>query len=195
MKTALVKSIVSLLEKDGHYVPQPSRLLIDDVSFPCDAALLGPMDQQGQLREHLVVVQAVGPQQTLAVFDQIQALTMILARTGSQRPLTLVLVTTTPTDPALTDFANLCRIIVVPVDGTDDVSVPLRELLPLKLPQADQVTTSPETRLKHQLGKRATDPLVSALLHAAKTSDDAVEKCMRDWLVQAIEQDSALPPK
>lgn len=195
MKTALVKSIVSLLEKDGHYVSRPSRLVIDEVSFPCDAALLGPTDEHGQIREHLVVVQAAGPQETLAVYDQIQALTMILARTGSQRPLTLVLVTTSPTDPALNDFANLCRVIVVPADGINDVSVPLRELLPLKLPPADQVTTSPETRLKHQLGKRASDPLVSALLHAAKTSDEAVEKCMRDWLVQAIEQDSSIPPK
>ena len=194
MKTPLVKSIVSLLESDGRYVSQPSRLVIDDVAFPCDAALLGPKDEQGQVREQLVVVQATARDETRAVYDQMQALTMILARTGSQRPLTLVLVTPNPTDPALEDFANLCRVIVVPSDGRSDVSDSLRPLLPLNLPSTDQVAVSPEARLKHQLGKRAADPLVSALLHAAQTSDDAVTKCMRDWLTQAIEPDSAMPP-
>ncbi|MBI5759108.1 MAG: hypothetical protein HZA46_11380 [Planctomycetales bacterium] len=193
MKTALVKRIVSWLESAGHYVSQQSRLVIDDVDFPCDAALLGPKDQQGPVREHLVIVQAPEREGMRAVYDQVQALTMILARTGSQRPLTLVLVTSDPVDPALSEFDHLCRMIVVPADGGGDVSVPLRPLLPLDLPQSDQVTTSPETRLKRQLGKRAADPLIAALLHAAQTSDNAVTQCMRDWLAQAIEQDSVTP--
>ncbi len=193
MNTALVKSIVSLLESRGHYVSQPPRLVIDDVDFPCDAALLGPQDQQGHVREHLVVVQDAVRGGLREVYDQVQALTMILARTGSQRPLTLVLVTPDSTKPALNDFVHLCRMIVVPVDGCDDLSVPLRPLLPLDLPLSDQVTTSPEARLKRQLGKRAADPLIAALLHAAQTSDNAVTQCMRDCLAQAIEQDSTTP--
>jgi hypothetical protein len=193
MNTALVKSIVSFLESHGQYVPQPPRLVIDDVDFPCAAALLGPKDQKGQVREHLVVVQEAVRGGIRAVYDQVQALTMILARTGSQRPLTLVLVTPDPGDPALNDFVHLCRVIMVRADGTDDVSVPLRQLLPLDLPLPDQVTTSPEARLKRQLGKLAADPLIAALLHAAQTSDNAVTQCMRDWLAQAIDQDSATP--
>ena len=195
MKTTLVNSIVSLLESKGDYVRQPSHLMIDDVDFPCDAALLGPKDQAGHVREHLVLVHVTEPQAMREVYDQTQALTMILARTGSQRPLTLVLVTSNPTDPLLDDFANLCRVIVVPSEGTNDVSVPLRPLLPLDLPTPDKMTSTPQARLKRQLGERAADPLIAALLHAAQTSDDTVTKCMRDWLVQAIEQDSATPSK
>ncbi|MFM9962355.1 MAG: hypothetical protein ACKV2Q_14170 [Planctomycetaceae bacterium] len=194
MKTPLVNSIVTLLESDGHYVSQPSRLVIDDVAFPCDAALLGPKDQHGHVREQLVVVQATATEETRAVYDQMQALTMILARTGSQRPLTLVLITPNPADPALDDFANLCRVIVVPSDGRSDMSASLRPLLPLDLPSTDQVASSPEARLKRHLGKRAADPMVAALLHAAQTSDAAVTKVMRDWLTQAIEPDATTPP-
>ncbi len=191
--TGIVPAIVSLLESRGHYVPQLSRLVIDDVDFPCDAALLGPQDRQGPVREHLVVVQDTAREGLRETYDQVQALTMILARTGSQRPLTLVLVTPDPADPELNDFAHLCRVIIVPSTGQADLTGSLRSLLPLDLPQPDQVSTSPEARLKRQLGPRAADPLVAALLSAARSGDTAVTQSMRDWLAQAIADEAATP--
>jgi hypothetical protein len=93
------------------------------------------------------------------------------------RPVTIVLMTDKPLeDPELAALESTYRVIVVPPDA--DLEKSLRTLLPLKLPP-EKVTKSVGGALREQLGAGLSDPLIAALLDAARKGSSEVERVMR----------------
>lgn len=181
----IIQEVIALLINEAKFRLRP-KLFVADVDFEFDAILTGPDDQ-----ERLIAVLHVMLTKTSSVRNDIRALTSMLSRTESLRPLVLVAVSDDPNDALFEELAALCRVIVVPLkeiaDADRDAQLRrfLRPLLPLKLPDPLKVRKPPEDRLRDKLKaiNLASDPLVASLVKAASKSTKDVESVM----IQAIE--------
>ena len=118
--------IIRMLVDEGGYreVSGPLRVVDTDFASDFNAVLVGP-GEQGCL---IVVVDS-----ELIAFPVIQrrvrSFALVLDRTGSRRPLTVILIAQTPRK--LESLEKMCRVVMV--TPTDDVASALRGLLPLRI--------------------------------------------------------------
>ena len=171
-----VDDIIQVLETRGGYNRAREPLEISGVEFKgmFDAVLVGPKDQNG-----LVLVRRTEATFVGEIKRAVKALVTALDRTGSMRPVTLVLATTvSPEDPAIVALHDSCRLIAVPPGGNPEDF--LRVLLPLKLPSPETAKKSADSALRGELNDSKDDPLIDTLVRAARKGSDEVQRRMRE---------------
>ena len=180
-----VDNVIQILERSGGYKRAPQPLRISEVEFKgtFDAVLVGPFDQNG-----LVLVLGAEPPHVEQVEYAVKAFATALDRVGSMRPFTLVLVTTVGVDdPGMVALQDVCRLITVPPKGK--LEDHLRVLLPLKLPSPEARKKSADSALRDELGDNKEDPLIDALIRAARKNSGEVQRRMREEINRVAVQD------
>ena len=180
-----VDNIIQILERSGGYRRAPQPLQISEVEFKgmFDAVLVGPMDQNG-----LVLVLGAESPHIEQIKYAVKAFATALDRAGSMRPFTLVLATTVDVDDrALVALQDYCRVIAVPSSGKAEDY--LRVLLPLRLPSPEARKKSADSALREELKDSKEDPLIDALITAARKSSDEVQRKMREEINRVAVRD------
>jgi hypothetical protein len=171
--------IINELVRHGYQkVPQP--LHIADINFDFAGALTGPNNQ-----ESLTLVLDGDGQSFAAAQRRLQAFVMVLERTGSTRPINVVVLAKKVDVKAITALEEVARVVLVNPDRPLEKS--LNVLMPLKLPEPIASSGSAETALEEELGGRP-DAVGERLLKAASESADKVESTMRKILQETAEE-------
>ena len=175
---------VSLLKTLGRYRERPAPLHIAhvDYEFKFDAILEGPNDEKS-----LVVVCAIDTLLPTPLERRLLSLSHALRRTGSTRPLTLVLLCTNADRGRYLNLSECCRLIVVA--DADELETALASLLPLPIPSQAQTLRSAAETLRQALGDTFDHPFTVKLLKAATHKGTAVESALIETLREA-----ATPP-
>ena len=170
-----IESIVEILQLKGHFRQAPKLVHIADadLKFDFDAILVGPGNEGG-----IVLVLDAADKALGAILRKLKAFSLVLDRSGSMRPMTLVLVTRDPDDPNIAALEEFTRVIVVSPER--DTETCLRALLPLHLPKPLKSTESAEAALRDELGDDIRDPLITRLLKAGLKGSTDVESKMRE---------------
>ena len=164
----ITRKIVSILKK-AEYKQATPPLHVADLSFDFDAALVGPQDQG-----NLVLVAEATDESLKDLRRRLKSLMMVLERTGSRRPVSLVLATDSHDQEILEGISRLCRLVRVSPDNTaKTLRTRLQPLLPLDLPRPIQ-----PVRLRRED-------------FTATFQDDIPSKLLKD-LIDAAEQGSEL---
>lgn len=176
----MTESIIEMLKSKNNYrqVPQPLSIADVDFQFDFDAVLEGPDDHCG-----LVLILNSEKAPLYSVQRKIKAFSIVLARTNSMRPITLVLITEKINDPAIESLEKLCRVITISPNN-NDLRTCLRTILPLRLPELVKTRGSTDVTLREELGYDIEDVLISALLKAAQKNSSEVEHT----IIEAIDQ-------
>lgn len=166
--------IIDMLERSGGYRRVAQPMHIADVDFDFAGALVGPGDQQALT---LILDGNHGP--IPAALRRLNAFAVVLERSGSTRPFTVILLSDSPDRAEIATLEQVARVIVVqPHQKLDEA---LHILLPLKLPQPIPPSESAEKMLREELHNNST-PLMLRLLKAGKKSASAVEDELRKAL-------------
>lgn len=170
--------------KEGGYEVRMEPLRIVELSFDFDQILTGPHDH------HTLVLLIDQPALAVdALRRRLSSLTLALSRTGSRRPVTLVLVAP-PLDQqdleALRQLARLVAIDRIPraVAEVDNI---LREFRPLVTTDVSAPLVDALSELNKALGSQSSHPQVQKLIRAASKGQEAVEQVFRTLLEEAIE--------
>ena len=170
--------IVNELTQQGYReIPQP--LHVADLNFDFAGALTGPNEEQ-----NLTLVLEGEGQALIAAQKRLRAFAVVLERTGSTRPITVVVLAKEPDPGALAALEQLARVVVVPPDRPLNES--LYTLLPLHLPKPISSSVSAHAALQLELGGRP-DGVATRLLKAAKDSAEKVRMTMNALLREAID--------
>ena len=174
-------AVVDLLKSKGGYAltTQPLRILDVDFTGDFDAVLEGPSGERS-----LVIVLDAGALSPKKIRQRIEAVCVALSRSGSMRPITIILNAGNVTgEQALAGMQSLCRTIVIPQAGNP--SQYLRSLLRLELPPIEREGASVDTVLQEELGAEMKDQFVESLLRAARKSALDVEQIVREHIDRA----------
>jgi len=180
------KSISDLLELRGGYKLASQPLRVQDIEFKgdFDAVLVGPNGERGLV---LVLDASAVPPKTIQ--RRLKAVCLALARTGSMRPVTIIVNAGQVLDPsAIAELEALSRLIVIPADGNPEEY--LRSLLRLKLPQGLE-SKSADSVLREELGGAIADRFIDALIKAARKSSLDVEATVREYIDRAARLESS----
>ena len=185
MGPGVQKGRISRLDPREHRLVRDNR--IADVSFRFGAVLEGPGHQVST-----VVVAAADHGRVGEIWRSLRAATLMLERTGSTRPLSLVLVARKPPVEEVTRLEELCRVLVAsPDDGKPQLRQRLAALLPLELPEAIELPTTSPRQLEEKLVDSRSDPQRSrwsaTLLKAAADGEEAVKNRFLELLDKEIE--------
>jgi len=176
------KSISDLLVTRGGYSVARQPLRVQDIEFQgdFDAVLVGPDGERG-----LVLVVDASAASLKTVQRRLKAVCLALTRTGSMRPVTIVVNAAQDLNSSIiAELDRLCRLVVIPPNC--DLGDYLRPLLRLELPEGLE-SRSPEVVLREELGTRTHDPFVDALIRAARKSPLDVESTVRENIDRAAE--------
>ena len=171
--------VVAELTRYGYRrVRQP--LHVATVDFDFAGALKGPNGQDSLT----LVVDGEGSA-LVAAQRRLRAFAVVLDRSGSKRPITVVVVGDKPNARALGELEQLARVVVVSSDAP--LSESLLSLLPLTLPKPIAASQSAEAVLHEELAGRP-NPVVNRLLKAARNSSDKVRLTMHSIIKDAMER-------
>jgi hypothetical protein len=176
----IANSIAECLETYGNYRSVPQPLHIADVDFDFAGALTGPDAQQA-----LTLILEENADTIGAALRRLRAFTVVLERSGSTRPINVILISEDPNREVVLALEQLARVIVVQ-PGTE-VRDSLYCLLPLHLPQPIEQSQSAEKTF-HAEHQKPISPIVQRLLRAGKRSASAVEEEMRKALTELAEK-------
>lgn len=168
--------ILSTLEHSGDYRRVSQPLHIADVDFDFAGALVGPGDQQALT---LILDESRNP--IAAALRRLKAFAVVLERSGSTRPINVILLSSAPDRASITALEELARVIVVQPD--QEVNDALHSLLPLDLPQPIPPSESAEKTLREEM-QRSASHFTQRLLKAGKKGASAVEEEMREALLE-----------
>lgn len=159
--------VVTLVNRGGYkQVAGPLRVVDTDFGSDFDAVLVGPGEQSC-----LVLVIDCEHVPSVVIHRRIRSFALVLDRSGSRRPLTVILIARTPSK--FEALERLCRVIIVTPD--DDVTAALRGLLPLRIHSHEQTLHAAEHALADKLGATIRNPLTASLLKAAEAGTSNVE--------------------
>ncbi len=164
------------------YEVHTEALRIVDLSFEFDRVLTGPYG-------HQLILLVDQPELAVdALKRRLSSLALALSRTGSRRPVTLVLVAP-PLDPqdldALRRLARLVAIDRVPRTFSS-VDLILREFCPLVTTDVAAPLVDADDELRKALGSKADHPQARTLIRAASEGQGAVERAFQTLLDEAI---------
>lgn len=180
------KSVSDLLESQGGYSLKSQPLRIHDIEFSgdFDAVLVGPDGERGLV---LVLDAAAVPPRIIQ--RRLSAVCLALARTGSMRPVTIILNAGQVLEQhVVSELQALCRLIMIPAAGNPEEH--LRSLLRLKLPPPGRESKSADAVLREELGADMADPFVEALIRSARKSSLDVEGAVREHIDRAARLES-----
>ena len=166
-------------------------LRIVDLSFEFDQVLTGPHGH------HALVLLVDQPELAVDVLKRrLSSLVLALSRTGSRRPVTLVLVAPPLNQRDLDALRQLARLIAIDRVSRPAVSVDhiLREFLPLSTNDVSAPLVDASGELTKVLGAKEGHPHVQKLIQAASKGQEAVELAFRALLDEAIKDPSAPEP-
>jgi hypothetical protein len=174
--------IINTLERCGGYRRVAQPLHIADVDFDFSGALVGPGDQQA-----LTLILDGSQISIAAALRRLRAFAVVLERSGSTRPINVVLLAESPDRAEVAALEQVARVIVV--QPHQQLENSLHILFPLQLPEPIPATESAEKTLREEL-LMTTSPLTLRLLKAGMKSASAVEEEMRKALIEltAVEQ-------
>lgn len=177
-----VDAIANILKEKGNYrrVPPPLHIADVEFAFPFDAFLTGPDDQRG-----LVLILDQGETTLGLIARKIRALSVALDRTGSNRPISVILISDENETAALAELSEYCRLIVVPTN--QDPAPLLRSLLPLTLPAAGVSRKSAEQALRERVEEQE-GALMDELISGARANSGEVEKIVLKWINKALNE-------
>jgi hypothetical protein len=173
MNTEMI--VNELVRRGYNQVPQP--LHVADLDFDFAAALMGPKDQ-----ESLTLVLDAEGQSFAAAQRRLQAFALVLDRSGSTRPLNVVVVAKHPDAKGLRALEESARVVVVDPDRPLEES--LAPLFPLELPEPIAGSGSSEAALEKAIGN-SPGLLSIRLIKAAQESAERVQLTMRRILHEA----------
>lgn len=177
----MLDRVRDLLAGEGYReLPQP--LVVAGEAFQFDAVFVGPKDHGNLV---VLVLGSAGP--SCAATRRVRTLIWLLERTGSSRPVTVVVVGPRGQDPTVGGVGEFAHTITIPddADGKDAARF-LKPLTRLNLPN----TVTPDSvagLLSDALGRRASDPRVGSLLAAAQRGPDEVKATLLRLVDQATE--------
>jgi hypothetical protein len=167
--------VLDTLEREGGYRRVSQPLHVADVDFDFAGALVGPDDQQA-----LTLILDENRKTIAAALRRLKAFAVVLERSGSTRPINVVLLSNDPDRDSVEALEQLARVIIV--DPNQSLTESLHSLLPLHLPEPIEASQSAEKTLRKEL-KGSVSPLTQRLLKAGKKSAAAVEGEMRKALM------------
>src|SRR5688572_12102286 len=100
--------ILNTLERSGGYRRVPQPLHIADVDFDFAGALVGPDDQQALT---LILDESRNP--IAAAIRRLKAFAVVLERSGSTRPINVILLSSAPDRASVIALEQLARVIVI----------------------------------------------------------------------------------
>lgn len=169
--------VQELVTRGYRSVPQP--LHIADIDFDFSAALTGPNDQ-----ESLTLILEGEGQALVAAQRRLRAFALVLERTGSARPINVVVLSDKPDPKAIAELQTMARVVLIE-PGLPLVKS-LQSLLPLELPAPVGGRISAEAALLEEMGG-STDPVAARLLKAARESSEKVRVTMNQILQEVSE--------
>lgn len=178
IKNATTTRVIEILQNQGEYVLQPRLLQVEEVDFEFDAILRGPSGSEG-----LVVLAEQEAASIPLILSRIRALSRLMIRSGSIRPLTLVLIEKGEQKSIARELSTVCRVVSVKSGSSEEVLKQLRSLLRLELPSPAISQGDPLQALRNALGARVSDELISRLISASRRSSEDVH----GELVRALE--------
>ncbi|HMO15659.1 MAG TPA: hypothetical protein PKD64_15370 [Pirellulaceae bacterium] len=181
MKEQKLKNVLNVLSQRGTYRQQPQLLTVADVDFQFDAVFRGPGDS-----EAMVVVVTGNEERVASIISKVRALSHTMLRSGSKRPLTLVMLVDQESSPLLEALSRICRVVAVTAANEDQVVAQLRSLLPLELPEPQESQPDASRQLRNQLGTVAESKFVNALLAAGRRSGKDVQEQLASAIEAAI---------
>lgn len=170
-----------VLRQDGYRV-HAEALRIVDLSFDFDQVLTGPDG-------HQLVLLVDQPERTVdALQRRLSSLTYALSRTGSRRPVTLVLVAPSLEQDDLDALRHLARLVAIDRVSREVTEVDhiLREFRPLATTDVSAPLMDALDELDTALGSNARHPEVSKLIKAAAKGQEAIEEAFQRLLDEAI---------
>ncbi len=168
---------------DYGYVRQPEPLRIVELSFEFDAVFAGPGDH------HALVLLVDQPAGNLdAVQRRLTSLAIALSRSGSRRPVAVVLVAPPLDSQALEALRPLARLVVVAREEQtpETVAEALRVFRPLNMDDLDAPRPGAVKELRLALGDAADNKAEKRLLSAAPDGEEAVDRAFRELLAEAL---------
>jgi hypothetical protein len=180
----VIQAVLSKLkDEDYGYSEQPQPLRIVELSFEFDAVLAGPQDHQDLV---LLVEQEV--LNIDAIRRRLTRLALALQRTGSQRPVALVLVAPPSTSADLERLRPLARVVTVPriEQSSGEVAEALRAFRPIGVDHLAASPVSAKRELATTLGAAATTPVARRLLAAASDGEQGVRQVFHDLFLEAL---------
>ena len=171
------------------YQVHTEGLRIVELSFDFDKVLTGPHDHHT-----LVLLVDQSEADTDALRRRLSGLALALSRTGSRRPVTLILVAPPLGQHDLEALRHLARLVAIDRVPRTAHSVDhiLREFQPLATNDVSAPPVDALGELASALGRDAAHPQVRRLLRAAANGSDAVDEMFRTLLAEVIE-DAAAP--
>jgi len=179
----VINTVLDVLTTNG-YRPAPTPLRVADVEFGFDAALVGPYDQG-----NLIVVTLDDGSEGSAVAKRIRSLMLVLNRSRSTRPVSIVLIG--PAGGTASRAAGQLAHTIVVDSAAAPKSVPrlLAPLLPLRAPEP-LGPTDVNAVFSDSLGSLASSPEARALLSAARRGTSDVEETLAGLVNTVIESDA-----
>lgn len=183
MSQEQLSMVVKVLTERGAYRVQPQLVSVADVDFEFDAILRGP-----EQSEAMVVVMSADKDRLPLAVSRMRALSHTMLRSGSTRPLTLVVLLPTADTSALRELSTICRVAPVTARDEQEVANDLRSLLPLVLPEPTAAQSDAGRMLRTALGELASDTFVASLISAGRKGSEAVEAEVARAVEAAIAQ-------
>jgi hypothetical protein len=179
----VINTVLDILTNNG-YRRTPIPLRVADAEFRFDASLVGP-DDQG----NLIVVTLDDGSDSLAVAKRIRSFMLVLNRTRSTRPVSVVLVGSADGEGGRA-AEQLAHTIVVDSDATPElVSRLLAPLLPLRIPQP-LGPTDVNAAFSASLGSLAASSEARTLLSAARRGPSEVEATLAGLVSAVLDGDA-----
>lgn len=175
-----VENVLKVLESVA-FRRLPKPLLVAGTTFDFDAAVTGI-----GVSNDLVVVSAQEIDSRRLV-RLLSGLSRSLDRSGSRRPVSLVLLGTPSDQSVIAELENHARVMVIDCgEPTEEViRASIAVLLPLDLPGAQKVSVDPLEELVTSLASEMT-PEHGSLIDAARIGTDAVREAFRDYIDDAV---------
>jgi hypothetical protein len=175
------EKVVQILVQKGGYKRSPGILRVVDTDFgpDFDAVLVGPGEQGC-----LVLVIEHNEIPPAAITRRVRSFALVLDRSGSRRPLTVILIARTPSK--FEALERLCRVVVITPD--DDVENSLRGLLPLRVRSHEQTLNAAQDAPISNLGESIKNSLTAGLLKAAPNGPESVQKEILRAISAAIDR-------
>lgn len=174
----ILDDAVGMLERAG-YQNKGRLVLVSGIRLDFDAVLEGP----NNAKELVLILDGKELEQGAAL-KNLRTLSLLLERTESRRPVTLILARPSQGPAEIKKLGDLVRLLVLKEDETD-LDLSLGPLLPLKLPNTVEPSRSASSALESELGSFGKDPLIRELVNAASKSSDQVHDKMIDEINRA----------
>lgn len=171
-----VNAIVNILKNMGGFISEKSPIYIEDakdLSFEFDSVLAGPKGGKG-----LVVITDSSNTDLNVLLRKIRSLSLVLGRINSRRTLTCIIVTEKVGDELLEKIGDYCRLLVI--KPSDDLESSLISILPLRLPNPEEIRVSFDELIKSELGDESSSELYNEILSIAGSDPETIEEFIVD---------------